>query len=338
MEEDNVVKDVVEWNDNSGTCGVVERELFFLWHPNPIGWNPTRCIQATSVYYCHTHSVTRKPDPKVQAQKEAKAVKVGATALKKKTKKIRTSVIFHRPKTLKKACNPNIPVFSMQSSHNSFVTMPTKNELFRVIYKVPIEDNPYVKVKVLQLVGKDPNGDVALFWVAINAGEANEAPCSALKMSYGDGSQFIDPKAVVVSSLALLRRRFCFLKIGNLSLPMEDGLLDNIDIPGTALTYHAPNKVIETKNTWAAKNRIAFENSGNLVMALVAFPSFAVWPRVATTCVHVTLVVLSKDDCIVDALGDSSLCKVAYAGSDKLIPENRPRENGKQDVAQNSIK
>ncbi|KAL5711051.1 60S ribosomal protein L23A [Ranunculus cassubicifolius] len=47
--------------------------------------------------------VAKKGDPKAQASKAAKAVKSGASTLKKTIKKIRTSVTFHRPKTLKKA-------------------------------------------------------------------------------------------------------------------------------------------------------------------------------------------------------------------------------------------
>ncbi|KAH1220394.1 60S ribosomal protein L23a [Glycine max] len=53
----------------------------------------------------------KKNDPKAQALKTAKAVKSGAT-FKKKVKKIRTSVTFHRPKTLKKDRNPKYPRIS----------------------------------------------------------------------------------------------------------------------------------------------------------------------------------------------------------------------------------
>lgn len=55
---------------------------------------------------------TKKVDPKVQAVKAAKAVKSGASSLKKKVKKIRTSVTFHRPRTLKKERNPKYPRIS----------------------------------------------------------------------------------------------------------------------------------------------------------------------------------------------------------------------------------
>ncbi|WVZ01262.1 hypothetical protein V8G54_027331 [Vigna mungo] len=54
---------------------------------------------------------SKKADPKAQALKTAKAVKSGAT-FKKKAKKIRTSVTFHRPKTLKKDRNPKYPRIS----------------------------------------------------------------------------------------------------------------------------------------------------------------------------------------------------------------------------------
>ncbi|RZC70579.1 hypothetical protein C5167_033750 [Papaver somniferum] len=58
------------------------------------------------------HVVTKKVDPKVQDNKADKAVKVGASTIKKKAKKIRTSVTFHRPKTLQKARNPKYPRIS----------------------------------------------------------------------------------------------------------------------------------------------------------------------------------------------------------------------------------
>ncbi|TQD93025.1 hypothetical protein C1H46_021339 [Malus baccata] len=54
---------------------------------------------------------TKKSDPKAKALKTAKAVKSGP-AFKKKAKKIRTSVTFHRPRTLKKERNPKYPRIS----------------------------------------------------------------------------------------------------------------------------------------------------------------------------------------------------------------------------------
>lgn len=57
------------------------------------------------------YAVEKKADPKAQALKAAKAVKSGAT-FKKKAKKIRTKVTFHRPRTLKKDRNPKYPRIS----------------------------------------------------------------------------------------------------------------------------------------------------------------------------------------------------------------------------------
>lgn len=47
---------------------------------------------------------------KAQAAKAAKALKKGV--VKKKTRKIRTSVTFHRPKTLKRSRDPKYPRLS----------------------------------------------------------------------------------------------------------------------------------------------------------------------------------------------------------------------------------
>ena len=42
---------------------------------------------------------------------------------------------------------------------------------FHVIHKAPVGDTPYVKAKHVQLVDKDPNRAIALFWATINAGD-----------------------------------------------------------------------------------------------------------------------------------------------------------------------
>lgn len=55
----------------------------------------------------------KKADAKSQAQKVAKAVKAGPATLKRKAKKIRTKVTFHRPKTQKKARDPKYPRISV---------------------------------------------------------------------------------------------------------------------------------------------------------------------------------------------------------------------------------
>ncbi|KAF5199459.1 Sulfur deficiency-induced [Thalictrum thalictroides] len=49
---------------------------------------------------------------------------------------------------------------------------------FHVIHKVPSGDSPYVRAKHVQLVEKDPDAAIVLFWKAINAGDRVD---SALK-------------------------------------------------------------------------------------------------------------------------------------------------------------
>ncbi|EFJ35689.1 hypothetical protein SELMODRAFT_405259 [Selaginella moellendorffii] len=51
-------------------------------------------------------------------------------------------------------------------------------ESFHVLHKIPVGDTPYVKAKHVQLVDKDPDRAIALFWAAINAGDRVD---SALK-------------------------------------------------------------------------------------------------------------------------------------------------------------
>ncbi|KAL8262849.1 hypothetical protein R6Q59_024198 [Mikania micrantha] len=49
---------------------------------------------------------------------------------------------------------------------------------YHVLHKLPAGDSPYVRAKHLQLVQKDPDGAIVLFWKAINAGDRVD---SALK-------------------------------------------------------------------------------------------------------------------------------------------------------------
>ncbi|GMI73506.1 SULPHUR DEFICIENCY-INDUCED 1 [Hibiscus trionum] len=56
--------------------------------------------------------------------------------------------------------------------------MSSKDQLFHVIHKVPQGHTPYVKAKHAQLVEKDPEAAIVLFWKAINTGDRVE---SALK-------------------------------------------------------------------------------------------------------------------------------------------------------------
>ncbi|WJZ86219.1 hypothetical protein VitviT2T_005700 [Vitis vinifera] len=54
----------------------------------------------------------------------------------------------------------------------------TRSESFHVTHKVPVGDTPYVRAKKVQLVDKDPEKAIPLFWAAINAGDRVD---SALK-------------------------------------------------------------------------------------------------------------------------------------------------------------
>ncbi|XP_062198533.1 protein POLLENLESS 3-LIKE 2 [Phragmites australis] len=54
----------------------------------------------------------------------------------------------------------------------------TNSDSFHVAHKVPVGDTPYVRAKRVQLVDKDPEKAIALFWGAINAGDRVD---SALK-------------------------------------------------------------------------------------------------------------------------------------------------------------
>ncbi|KAL8101998.1 hypothetical protein AgCh_033777 [Apium graveolens] len=53
-----------------------------------------------------------------------------------------------------------------------------EEHLFHVVYKVPSGDTPYVLAKHAQIVQKDPEAAIVLFWKAINAGDRVD---SALK-------------------------------------------------------------------------------------------------------------------------------------------------------------
>lgn len=53
-----------------------------------------------------------------------------------------------------------------------------KQEAYHVVHKLPPGDSPYVRAKHVQLVDKDPEGAIALFWKAINLGDKVD---SALK-------------------------------------------------------------------------------------------------------------------------------------------------------------
>ncbi|KAF9682647.1 hypothetical protein SADUNF_Sadunf05G0130600 [Salix dunnii] len=114
-----------------------------------------------------------------------------------------------------------------------------------------------------------------------------------------------------------------------LRLPVEDGLLENIEVPSLAKSLSPSNRDDNRRphsssngGSWVdAENRLPFANSGNPVMALVglgkngglgvrayrirvhnlliglvAFLASAVGPRVAAACAHASLEALSADN------------------------------------------
>ncbi|KAL5559657.1 hypothetical protein UlMin_035868 [Ulmus minor] len=95
-----------------------------------------------------------------------------------------------------------------------------------------------------------------------------------------------------------------------LRLPVEDGLLENIEVPGISVTSNSTNGDLHGKlhsniNGDSAgssqqdvdfESKFPFSNSGNPVMSLVAFLASAVGPRVAAACAHASLAALAEDE------------------------------------------
>ncbi|CAH8357262.1 unnamed protein product [Eruca vesicaria subsp. sativa] len=94
-----------------------------------------------------------------------------------------------------------------------------------------------------------------------------------------------------------------------LRLPVEDGLLDNVELPGVTDPANPTNGYDhrETDSNGASlpgsseqdsgtEINLPFVKSPNPVMALVAFLASSVGPRVAASCAHECLTVLSADD------------------------------------------
>ncbi|XP_062109090.1 protein SULFUR DEFICIENCY-INDUCED 2-like [Humulus lupulus] len=66
----------------------------------------------------------------------------------------------------------------MMMSRRKSTEKPEVSTAFHVLHKLPPGDSPYVRAKHVQLVDKDPNAAIVLFWEAINAGDRVD---SALK-------------------------------------------------------------------------------------------------------------------------------------------------------------
>ncbi|GAB4862095.1 hypothetical protein Ancab_037348 [Ancistrocladus abbreviatus] len=114
-----------------------------------------------------------------------------------------------------------------------------------------------------------------------------------------------------------------------LRLPMEDGILENVEVPSLLNSSNLSSKddfgrsflksngeaagsSVQDSNT---ASRIPFADSGNPVMSLVAFLASAAGPRVAAACAHASLAALSEDD------GVASSANIAQM--DELRRDNR---------------
>ncbi|GLU00977.1 hypothetical protein SLE2022_183070 [Rubroshorea leprosula] len=92
-----------------------------------------------------------------------------------------------------------------------------------------------------------------------------------------------------------------------LRLPMENGILENIEVPNMSKSFNLPNgddngrphsSINGNLLDADSENSLLFANSGNPVMALickVAFLSSAVGPKVAAACAHASLAALSEN-------------------------------------------
>uniref|UniRef100_A0A2P2KQ06 SWI/SNF complex subunit SWI3C isoform X3 n=1 Tax=Rhizophora mucronata TaxID=61149 RepID=A0A2P2KQ06_RHIMU len=93
-----------------------------------------------------------------------------------------------------------------------------------------------------------------------------------------------------------------------LRLPVEDGLLENIEVPNMSKTSNTSNRdehgrphVISNGSCLQgtdSESRLPFANSANPVMALVSFLASAIGPRVAAACAHASLAALSQDNSV----------------------------------------
>ncbi|CAN8304544.1 unnamed protein product [Cochlearia groenlandica] len=96
-----------------------------------------------------------------------------------------------------------------------------------------------------------------------------------------------------------------------LRLTVEDGLLDNVEVPDVTNSVNPTNeydhKGTDTNGDLPGTSqeasdseiKLPFVKSPNPVMALVAFLASAVGPRVAASCAHESLMVLTEDDRLV---------------------------------------
>ncbi|XVE55293.1 hypothetical protein DITRI_Ditri03aG0147300 [Diplodiscus trichospermus] len=93
-----------------------------------------------------------------------------------------------------------------------------------------------------------------------------------------------------------------------LRLPVEDGLLENVEVPSmpkSTIVLNGDDRRLRSNKNGSlpgpslqdadSESRLPFVNSGNPVMAMVAFLASAVGPRVAAACAHASLAALAED-------------------------------------------
>ncbi|KAL4277759.1 hypothetical protein GQ457_03G029690 [Hibiscus cannabinus] len=94
-----------------------------------------------------------------------------------------------------------------------------------------------------------------------------------------------------------------------LRLPMEDGLLENLEVPSmpkSTIVSNGDSQRLPSNMNGSlpepnlqdadSESKLPFANSGNPVMSMVAFLASAVGPRVAAACAHASLAALAKDE------------------------------------------
>ncbi|KAL6215010.1 hypothetical protein ACLB2K_014442 [Fragaria x ananassa] len=131
-----------------------------------------------------------------------------------------------------------------------------------------------------------------------------------------------------------------------LRLPVEDGLLENIEVPGIPLSSNSSSRdqggFHSTSNGNSAgsclldgssESRFPFANSGNPVMSLVAFLASSVGPRVAASCAHAALAVLSEDN----GLSASGSNLHEGSGGHRMNLESRHGQGGNHGITANSV-
>ncbi|PQM33128.1 hypothetical protein Pyn_16459 [Prunus yedoensis var. nudiflora] len=133
-----------------------------------------------------------------------------------------------------------------------------------------------------------------------------------------------------------------------LRLPVEDGLLENIEVPGVPMSSNSSDRdgrggFHSNSNGDTAgccpqdadsESRFPFANSGNPVMSLVAFLASSVGPRVAASCAHAALTVFSEDNGV---SASGSILQTEGSGH-RMNPESiHGREGGAHGNIANSL-